>query len=152
MRPLDYARGDNHTLSLHQSTDRPCEDRGRDALRSGRWGNADATLRSVAAWMPSAPRCACRRVYTLACVPLGRVDRGCRVRPRSRCRSSGHYGSGSGHPPSIPDGLAQSFRHDGSRNGSRCRGENLAGDAKYRSEQPTMSGRASLPNNEQRLM
>ena len=30
-----------------------------------------------------------------------RVDRGCRARPRSRCLSSGHCGSGSGHQLSL---------------------------------------------------
>ena len=44
---------------------------------------------------------------------------------------------------------ARSFRHDGSRNGSRCQTYNvgLCG-AMNRSERPTTAGRASLPNNE----
>ena len=42
-------------------------------------------------------------------------------------------------------------RRNGARNGSRYRAGNLAGDAMYLSELPTMSGQVSLQNNEARL-
>ncbi len=114
----------------------PSGDPGRDDRRSRRGDSAHAVPQAVVAWQPSAPLCACRR-----------VDRGCRARPRSRRRWSGRCGSRSGRQSAIPDDLALSLRHGGSRSGSRYQiSSGCHGDATYRSERPSLSGRASLQN------
>ena len=109
---------------------------GRDDLQSRRGGNARAGLRATVASQSSVPQ----YVY--------RLDHpGYRALPRSRCLSSGHCGSHSGHRSAIQAYPFLYFRHDGSRSGSRCRGGNLAGDATYLSERQNSSGRALLRNN-----
>ena len=111
-------RSNRHTHGLHQSTDSPSGDSGRDDLRSVPWGNVGAGPRVTCGVQPSVQPSACRR-----------VDRGYRARPRSRRLSSGRCGSRSGHRSAIPDGLARSLRHDGRRSGSRHQDGSLAGGA-----------------------